>query len=154
MNHELQDYKILQYKPVRVDEWWQAPDRAYPEDAGYDLATSEDVEIPPGGFLDVPTNIAMLLPTGTWGYLVGRSSTLRKLGLLVAPGVIDGGYTGELYAGVQNLTSSVVRVAQGDRLSQIIIHTNTTEATVPQFAYDGFNRKTVRGTAGFGSSGK
>lgn len=128
------------------------PTRAHEDDAGYDLYASEARNIAPGEFADIPTGIAVQLPLGTWGLLTGRSSTLRKRGLLVNQGIIDHGYRGELFAGVQNLSGQPVQVLPGERLAQLIIMPNLTEMTemleVQQLADH------ERGTNGFGSSGR
>lgn len=128
----------------------QLPTRAYPDDAGLDLYVSERVVVPPGQFVDVSSGVAVQLPDYAWGYLTGRSSTLRRKGLLVNPAVIDAGYRGELYAGVWNLTGEAVTVEQGERIAQLIILNNETRYHLPVWgelaAHD-------RGDQGFGSSG-
>jgi dUTP pyrophosphatase len=131
------------------------PTRAYPDDAGYDLYVSETTEVPPGAFVDIPTGVAMQLPDWSWGMLTGRSSTLRKRGLLVNTGIIDTGYRGELYAGVFNLTKETVVVEVGERIAQIIILTNATRLTsvVPLLEGETLEPHS-RGNNGFGSSGR
>lgn len=131
------------------------PSRAYIDDAGYDLYVSEDTVVPAGAFVDIPTSVAMQLPSWSWGLLTGRSSTLRKRGLLVNTGIIDTGYRGELYAGVFNLTQTDVVVEAGERIAQIIILENATAKTrVWQLEGDDELEPHQRGTNGFGSSGK
>lgn len=132
------------------------PSRAHSGDAGYDLYVSEDTVIPPGQFIDVPCDLRVALPSGVWARITGRSSTLRKRGLLVAEGIIDNGYRGPLYAGVRNLEQRTVRVAKGDRIAQLILHENTTSGYEPVSVDPGMFERIpgdTRGVAGFGSSG-
>ena len=128
------------------------PTRAYPDDAGMDLYVSETTVVGPGEFKDIPCGVAVELREGTWGLLVGRSSTLRRRGLLVNLGVIDVGYRGELFAGVQNTSpTQSVEVTAGDRVAQLIILPNLTEQFNPVMA--GELMPHARGAHGFGSSG-
>lgn len=126
------------------------PHRKYRGDAGADLVTSEEVTVPPGEFRDVPTGLRLGLPNGYWARIVGRSSTLRKRGLLVAEGVIDQGYTGPIYSGVWNLTDAPITIHVGERVAQLILH-----AIVPAIYVE--TNEVVssdgRGHNGFGSSG-
>lgn len=128
------------------------PARAFGNDAGLDLMATADVKIDPGEFVDVPTNLACGFPPDVWGLIVGRSSTSRKLGLTVQPGVIDPGYRGELFAQVHNPGSWPVEIQAGDRVAQLILmpsmsHLEPTWGELPE-PEDG------RGMAGFGSSGR
>lgn len=147
--------------PQAVGFWLESPDAAMPfrahlGDAGYDLATSIDTVVPAGGFVDIETGLRVVLPTGVWGRITGRSSTLRKYGLLVSEGVIDHGYRGPLFVGVRNLTNAAVVLETGTRIAQFIPHRLVaglvttralTEAEFKAAPHDG------RGDAGFGSTG-
>lgn len=126
------------------------PTRGYDTDAGYDLYTVGDHEIKPGEFVDVPCGVSVDLPGGTWAQITGRSSTLRKRGLLVSQGVIDEEYTGPLYAGVKNLTDEVVIVKDGERVAQLILHEAPGQMYTPSW---GTPRQKTRGSNGFGSTG-
>lgn len=125
------------------------PTKAHAGDAGWDLYVAEDTRVRAGEFVDVPCGVGCALPTGTWGLLTGRSSTLRNRGLLVHQGVIDEGYRGELFAGVFNLTREDVLVEAGARIAQLIV--------VPMHAHAGVFvdqlRPGEREARGFGSSG-
>lgn len=143
--------------PVLLDEYLEGlgeakmPIRAHSDDAGWDLFVSADTTVPAHGFMDVPSGVHMQLPNGYWGMLTGRSSTIRKRGLLVVQGIIDTGYRGELFSAVWNLTDKPVLLEQGERVAQIIILPNATMGTV-------LNRVdeisgSARGSNGFGSSG-
>lgn len=138
--------------PVVVSKGAEAPRRGYDDDAGLDLVVSQTIEIPPGEFVDVPCGVSAQLPDWSWGLIIGRSSTLRKRGLLVSPGVIDAGWRGELFAGVQNLSGTeTVVVKRGERIAQLIVMMNGTRLVeierVDELAPGS------RGDHGFGSTG-
>ncbi|ASR83843.1 deoxyuridine triphosphatase [Arthrobacter phage PitaDog] len=143
--------KTLQFAPVDGAEV-QLPTRAYSDDAGLDLFVTEDTWVPANGFVDIRSHIKVQLPDWSWGFLVGRSSTLRKKGLLVNPGIIDAGYRGELFSGVQNMTSKPVHVEAGERIAQLIVIGNGTRQIEPVLVPELGSH--ARGKNGFGSSGK
>lgn len=128
------------------------PIRANSDDAGFDLYVAQDVVIPPHAFRDVPSGVSVELPNGYWGMLTGRSSTIRQRGLLVVQGIIDTGYTGELFSAVWNLTAEPVSIKMGERIAQLIILPNSTQMSVLSRA-DALG-VTSRGNNGFGSSGR
>lgn len=125
--------------------------RSYRGDAGYDMYTSTETEIPPGEFVDVPCGISVQMPEGYWGMVVGRSSTLRKHRLLVMSGVIDNGYRGPMFAGVQNLGTEPFRAKVGSRLAQLVpmplVADDLVQVRADQLI------PSDRNDAGFGSSG-
>lgn len=128
------------------------PTKAYDnEDAGYDLYVSRYSVINPGETVDVSTSIAIELPFGYYGRLVGRSSTLRKRGLIVNEGIIDNGYRGELFICLHNVNNEQVTVHPGERIAQLIVHRIDSLGweveEVTQLS------QSERGKKGFGSSG-
>lgn len=127
------------------------PSRQYQGDAGFDLYVSEQKTIAPGQFVDVPCSIAVEFPDHCWGMIVGRSSTLRKRGLLVSTGIIDQGYRGQLYAGIQNLGDKARIVQVGERLAQLLIFPLMANDILPVWADT--LRGSDRGEGGFGSTG-
>lgn len=128
----------------------QKPTRAYEGDAGFDLYASRSLVIPAGGFADVHTDIAIALPPSLWCRVVSRSSTSRRHGLLVAEGIIDTGYRGEMFFGVWNMNKVEFPVNAGDRLAQLILMQHV--APVAWKQVDELP-KSERGARGFGSSG-
>lgn len=148
-----QDRTLIQFAPVEgvSASDVKLPTRAYSDDAGLDLFTTAEMWVGVGEFVDVPTSLRMQLPPWAWGFLVGRSSTLRKHKLMVNPGIIDTGYRGELFIGVQNLGSKPVRIEKGMRLAQLIVMGNATRRVNPTMEED--LEPHPRGNSGFGSSG-
>lgn len=140
----------LYYDLLVTGEREHMPTRAYPDDAGLDLYVSEDVTIPLGEFRDVPCGISVSLPEHTWGLVTGRSSALRKRGLLVHSGIIDAGYRGPLFAGAFALQHEVA-LKRGERIAQLIVINNTTQYVTPIEVEQ--LPDSARGTNGFGSSG-
>ena len=112
---------MREIKFVLWDEESQPPKKHYVGDAGWDLFVSKDILIGPQEVRDVPTGVGIQLPDDVWGMLTGRSSTLRKLGLLVTTGFIDSGYRGELFFTVLNTTNGWHTIRVGQRLAQLLL---------------------------------
>lgn len=127
------------------------PYRPYEGDAGFDLICSDRVTIEPGRFADVACGINVEFPRNTWGMITGRSSTLRRRGLLVHQGIIDNGYRGPLFAGVFNLSEQPRTIRPGDRVAQIIPFPLTAKGLT--FEHVAVLTEADRGQAGFGSTG-
>ncbi len=128
------------------------PDGAYPGDAGLDLVACETVELGPGERALVPTGIAVAIPDGHAGFVVPRSGLALHHGisLVNTPGIIDSGYRGELRVIAINTdhTASFV-VEAGMRIAQLLVVPIAALSIVEEDELP----ETVRGAAGFGSSG-
>lgn len=129
-----------------------APKTGKPGDAGFDLYYCDDqpMVIAPGDFGNVRSKIAVELPAGMWGLIVGRSSTFSRR-LFVAPSVIDAGYRGELYACCWNIGQEPQTIEPGDRVAQIVPFPLTAEGIEWMNAP---LSSTERGATGFGSTGR
>lgn len=150
------DDRILVQAGIKTALKWTgdemcAPVRNYTGDAGFDLVVSEDTFVPMGEFRDVPLGISVELPEGVWAMLTGRSSTLRRRGLLVTMGIIDNGYRGPLYAGCQNVSQAAQRVLRGERIAQLIPY----RLESPDLGLTRVDElgESDRGQSGFGSTG-
>ena len=95
------------------------------------------------------TGIALALPSGHVGMIADRSS-LAKKGVKTSGGVIDAGYRGEIQVVVWNLSKEEIRLSRGERIAQLLIFPIATPAVQEVQELD----STVRGTGGFGSTGK
>lgn len=122
--------------------------------AGYDLYADISglygMYIRPGKSAIVHTGIAVELPQGMVGFVMGRSGLAFKEN--VRPfyiGVIDHSYRGEIKVLMES-TEETYRIYHGDRIAQLVVvpcFTGLTEEV--EFLSD-----TLRGDNGFGSSGK
>jgi dUTP pyrophosphatase len=135
----------------QVADHGRLPTHAHDGDAGFDLYASETMTLFDGGFTDVPMGCSVELPRGYWGMLTGRSSTMRRRGLLVTQGIIDNGYRGPLFAGVKNLSGHPQTVARGERIAQLIPVPLPGVTLTPVAVSD--LSESARGTNGFGSTG-
>lgn len=143
------------------DREFVAPRRAYEDDAGYDLTVARDTWISVGEAIDVPTGIAIELPRHQFGMIVGRSSARRTRGLTVHTGIIDPGWRGELFVQAECIRAKMrhpaigrdgVLVQAGERIGQLLILGNSTQATQPVRVERLSDHP--RGHRGFGSSGR
>ena len=111
---------MLKYVEFSVKGDGKKPYKKYVGDAGWDLYVSRPCDIAPGETVDIHTDLYISMPPKTYARITGRSSTLRKHGLLVHEGIIDNGYTGEMFVCVHNLGKEVFHVEPGMRLAQMI----------------------------------
>lgn len=142
----------VRYVDFVLGENAKAPFKKHNGDAGWDLFVSRGCTIAPGETVDVHTDISIDMPPYLFARIVGRSSTLRKHKLMVNEGIIDNGYTGELFTCVHNLGSEPFEVKQGMRLAQIIFHPIEDVRWAEVEHLD--EQPTKRGKAGFGSTGE
>lgn len=142
---------------VRLDRDLPMPGRAHDGDAGIDLYSAVDVELPPGNRVLVPTGIAVAIPYGMVGLVHPRSGLAARMGLSIvnSPGTIDAGYRGEIKVALINLdpTQAVV-VHRGDRIAQLLVQRVELPELVEVTSFDEAGLAgTSRGDGGHGSSG-
>ncbi|HEX5493123.1 MAG TPA: dUTP diphosphatase [Mycobacteriales bacterium] len=136
----------------RLDPDVPLPDYALPGDAGADIVTTVDVELPPGERAVVPTGLALALPEGFAAFVHPRSGLAARCGmsLVNAPGTIDSGYRGEVKVIVLNQDPrQVLRLSRGDRIAQLVIQ----RVERARFRAVDALPDSPRGTGGHGSTG-
>jgi dUTP pyrophosphatase len=128
----------------------QEPTQAYEGDAGWDLHVLEDTTILTGTGKDVRSGVRMALPPGYYARIIGRSSALRRKGVLVVEGVIDAGFRGELFSYCFNPGTETVHLHRGESVAQVIV------TPVPGVSWMEvvYLPESKRGAMGFGSSGR
>lgn len=135
-----------------LDDAVAPPAYAHPGDAGADLTTTVDVEIPPQGRATVPTGVAIALPDGFAAFVHPRSGLAARHGLTVvnAPGTIDAGYRGEIKVILLNTdTTAPVTLRRGDRVAQLVVQRVERARFLTATTLPGSHR----GDGGLGSSG-
>ena len=122
--------------------------------AGCDLyaCSKEKISFNPGETKLIKTGIAMELPEGYAGLIYARSGLATKRGLAPANkvGVIDSDYRGEIMVALHNHTNEVKEIDAYERIAQLVV-TPYIKAIFNEV--DKLN-DTIRGTSGFGSTGK
>lgn len=96
----------------------------------------------------IPTGVAMAIPAGYFGLILGRSG-LASRGLDMLGGVIDSDYRGEMHAIVVLLRLWPMILRPGDRVGQLLI----LPVERARLSRDLPMATTARGEAGFGSTG-
>ena len=130
------------------------PQHATSGASGCDLsnASGEMVIIPGGESRKIPTGICVEIPEGYEGQLRPRSGLATKKQLMMLPsvGTIDADYRGEVGVTYFNLNKYDVVIQKDERIAQLVI---------APYANCEYNEKdeltdTVRGSGGYGSTGK
>ena len=128
------------------------PTRGTPQSAGLDLCAAEDVTLSPGERKLVRTGWSWDVSgfNRMYGRVAPRSGLAVKKGIDVMAGVIDADYQGEIKVPLINLGQSVVRIAKGERMAQLIIE----QCLMVDSCEAGWHETdTDRGAGGFGSTG-
>lgn len=129
------------------------PQYATPLSAGLDLRANLDTDIilQPMERRLIPTGLRIALPAGYEAQVRPRSGLALKHGitLLNTPGTIDADYRGEIGVILVNLSADPFKVADGDRIAQLVVarHERAEWELVETL------NETVRGEGGFGHSG-
>ncbi len=122
--------------------------------AGADLyaAIDEPITIEPGQTEFISTGIAAEIPENYAGLVYARSGLACKKGLAPANkvGVIDSDYRGEIKVALHNHSQLPQTVESGERIAQLVV----TPFLKCEYAEADELSETVRGTGGFGSTGK
>jgi dUTP pyrophosphatase len=143
---------VLEVLVRRLDPEVPLPAYAHPGDAGCDLVTTEDADVPPGERVLLRTGISMALPDGYAAFVHPRSGLAARHGvsLVNGPGTVDAGYRGELQVVLINHDPrEVLRLRRFDRIAQLVVQ--RVERVV--WRETGELPATARGTGGHGSTG-
>ncbi|MBC7538330.1 MAG: dUTP diphosphatase [Bacteriovorax sp.] len=148
---------VLVRKLSHYDESFPLPCYETKGAAGADvrasLGTGESLLIKPGERVLVPTGLSMEIPFGYEVQVRPRSGLSFKTGLMVlnSPGTIDSDYRGEVKIILGNLSNIDEVISHGDRVAQLVLSPVTQAHYIVSEAE---LSNTVRGSGGFGSTGK
>jgi dUTP pyrophosphatase len=124
--------------------------------AGLDLLAAvpdnEPVVLAPGQHALIPTGLAIALPEGYEAQVRPRSGLAVRHGVTVlnAPGTVDADYRGEIGVPLINHGSAPFTVRRGERIAQMVIAPVVQAELIPVATLS----TTVRGSGGFGSTGR
>lgn len=122
--------------------------------AGADLyaCLEEAVTIEPHQTKLIPTGLAMEIPLGWAGLIYARSGLATKRNLAPANkvGVVDPDYRGEIMVSLHNHGTEPQTIEAGERIAQLVL----TPYLTARFLETEELSETVRGTGGFGSTGR
>lgn len=119
----------------------------YSQDAGIDMYSAQDCILQPNQITKVKLNNRVLIEAGHYGRLMARSSTQ----FMVIEGIIDAGYTGELFFKAVNINSEPITIMQNRAYVQLIITPfSKNYRLVDESCIT--SQKTKRGDKGFGST--
>ena len=141
---------------VFIGEGAKLPNRAHPTDAGMDIFTPEDVVVKAHGSATINSRVRIDLTTVPhipgWGLvaLILPKSGLNVKRDIMAFGVIDEPYRGEIVIKLYNFGDEDYHFHAGDKATQMVI-LPCMYADINQV--DFLSTDTDRGTNGFGSSG-
>jgi len=143
---------MISVKVKKINPDAKLPVCSNPGDAGMDLFSVIDLIIDPGEVSLIPTGLILELPTNTEAQVRPRSGLALNNGITVlnSPGTIDEGYRGEIGVILINHGKVAFRVEKHMKIAQLVIKpifdvelVETCELT-----------DSVRGSSGFGSSGR
>lgn len=150
------EYTAVAVKTLPHFDGLELPHYATEQSAGMDLRAAvpdgEPVTLEPGGRALVPTGLQIALPTGYEAQVRPRSGLAVKHGVTVlnSPGTIDADYRGEVKVILVNLSDAPFVIERGERIAQMVV---ARHAHVEWEHRDAL-AETVRGSGGFGSTGK
>ncbi len=144
---------ILKVKLLRPGA--QLPKRETPGSAGHDLRAciDEAVTLPAGGSIRLPTGLAIEMESADYvAIIAARSSMAAKYGVTMGNGigVIDSDYRGEISILLRNTSTEDFVINPGDRVAQLLLM----PVALPEIIEVDELSETLRGTGGFGSTGR
>ena len=130
------------------------PKYNYDTDSGFDLCSTEDIEIPPFGRRLIPTGLSFDIPKNMEIQVRTKSGLAINQGLMVlnSPGTIDSGYNGEIKVIVFNVNPHEVQITKGMKVGQAVLCPVMVGKLVELQEVDIIEEKD-RNANGFGSTG-
>jgi dUTP pyrophosphatase len=149
---EHQNKTPLKFKKINGDA--VTPKYNYDTDSGFDLCSTEDIEILPFGRKLIPTGLSFDIPKNMEIQVRTKSGLALNQGLMVlnSPGTIDSGYNGEIKIIVFNVNPHEVQITKGMKVGQAVLCPVMVGKLVELQEVDIIEEKD-RNANGFGSTG-
>lgn len=128
----------------KVHEDAKIPTRKHPTDAGLDLYSLYNIDIPPHSYAIARTGIKINLSVGYVGLIWPKGGSEH----LVGAGVVDEGYQGEILVKVFNVSKSILKIKAGDAIAQFLLQPCYTPQVLEVDEENLFDVKTERGSTG------
>lgn len=143
--------KVLKYKKLNSDA--VTPKYNYTSDSGFDLHSTEEIQLQPFQRVLVPTGLSFDIPEGFEIQVRTKSGLAIKQGLMVlnSPGTVDQGYTGEVKVIILNVGDTQT-IEKGQKIAQAVLCPVVPGKNVVLEEIDEVSDK-ERGDNGFGSTG-
>lgn len=145
---------------IMLDENAIMPVRAHKPDAGMDILSPVDADIPAHGSVEIDTGVHVNLPAIEVGNLFMYTAGLlkSKSGLnvkhdITGEGVVDVDYTGSIRVKLYNNGNNDYHISRGDKIIQLLITPVLTPEPKMVKQFTGVN-PAGRGNGGFGSTGR
>jgi dUTP pyrophosphatase len=137
---------------IFISEVLNRPTRKTERAAGYDLKTLQAFDVQPFDRLTVNTGVRAMIPHGFYAQICVKSTFASRTGLMVAAGVIDSDYTGEVKVLLMNPSPTIKSVPRDAVIAQLVvipIFRGETYNMTPEAA-EQWSRPSARGASGFG----
>jgi len=155
LEHDMKNYAPkLDLGFVKLNPDATEPKYNYPTDSGFDLHSTEDLEVGPFGRILVPTGLSFDIKDGYEIQVRSKSGLAIKQGLMVlnSPGTVDNGYTGEVQVIIFNTNNYSVVIPKGMKVGQAVLCPVVNGKWVSLNEKKTINNKD-RNDKGFGSTG-
>jgi dUTP pyrophosphatase len=148
MNSEYGDFKLNSELGTYTTENFELT-KKHEFDAGLDICSNENIEVPARGRQLVMTGIRLKIPDGMAGLVWSRSGLSVAHGIEVGAGLIDSTYRGELGVLLYNHSDEPFEIKKGNRIAQLVTVPIMLDTYLKVETLD----ETPRGEGGFGSTG-
>ena len=133
---------------IALDPGAKMPTRAHSTDAGLDLYSMRDAEVPAYGSQVFDTGVHVAIPEGYVGDIKSKSGLMMKYGI-TTDGTVDCGYTGSIQVKLFSRCPMTVEIKAGQKIAQLVIK----KIITPDLELVDRLEETERGDGGFGSTG-
>lgn len=135
--------------PVVLEEGAYMPNRAHANDAGADIFSPIDVDVPAMDSISIDTGVRMAVPDGHAGFVKSKSGLMVRNDI-VTDGTVDEGYTGTWVVHLFNHSTHDYHIKAGDKIAQVVF----VQISTPEFRQVAKLDESERGEHGFGSTGR